>query len=95
MEKNIVISRKQVKQVKVEQKSVADRLAGTSVIMSMAELFSIVMEEKVSAKMTLFVLNAMAAGFMVVFPVDMPVLARIIAVVWFGMALLQCKWCKE
>jgi len=88
MDKNIALSSKQTK---VVNKSFADRLASTSFIMNIAELFSIIMEEEVSAKKTLFILNAMVSGFMLVFPADMPIIARIIALLWFCLALLQCK----
>lgn len=62
-----------------------------SVIECIAEVFSAVMEEEVTPQQVLCVLNLMASFFMVAFPVNLPVIVRIIFAAWFCVAFYQCK----
>ncbi len=58
---------------------------------NVADIFSAVMEETVTPHQALCILNLIVALIMVVFPVDMPILLRLIFAVWFGASFFQCK----
>ncbi len=88
MEKNITISSKQTR---VANKSIIDRICSSSSVVGIAELFSAIMGEKVTARQAFFILNAMLALFMTIFPVNMSVVVRLICLTWAGIALLQCR----
>lgn len=71
--------------------SVAERIAETDFIQSMSELFSAVMEENVTPMQTLCLLNSVLAGLMLIFTACVPMMVRLIFLVWFGISLLQCR----
>lgn len=95
MEKNIVLSNKQTSMVKNGKtqsvKSFTEQLAESNVIVGLAQLFSAVMEEEVTPRHTLLALNVMVALLMLLFPADLPVMARCISFVWMCVGLLQCR----
>lgn len=62
-----------------------------SVIRPIAELFSSVMGEPINSRQTLCILHAMLAGFVVIFSLAVPMLFRVLAMVWFWLTLQQCK----
>jgi len=62
-----------------------------SFIEIVADIFSAVMEETVTPYQALCIINMVVAFVMVVFPVAMPIVLRLIFLVWFATAFFQCK----
>lgn len=91
MEKNVSLSNKRSKVSVRSNKTIADLLSSTTFIIKTAKLFSMIMEERITPKQALFIINAMIALTMVIFPVEMPLLARIIFFTWLIVAAIQCK----
>ena len=71
--------------------SFSRHLASTELIQSLSEFFSAVLEEEVSPMQTLCLLNAVFALVMAVFPLGIPLVLRILFLLWFGIGLLQCR----
>ncbi|MBQ0022079.1 MAG: hypothetical protein KBT29_02450 [Prevotellaceae bacterium] len=72
-------------------KSFVDAVSSSAFFIRLAELFSAIVEEPISSKQVLFLLNSMLACVMLIFPIEMPIIARIICFVWFCVSLIQCK----
>lgn len=68
-----------------------DEETKVSVIEIVADIFSAVMEEEVTPHQALCIINLVVAFIMVVFPIGMPVVLRLIFLVWFGAGYFQCK----
>lgn len=84
MEKNITISTGK------KNTSFVNMMADTSFIIAIANLFSAIMEEEVTPRQTLYILNMMTALFMTVFPV-MPFVLRLLCITWLCVSVLQCR----
>lgn len=62
-----------------------------SLMECVANVFSAIMEEEVTPQQSACILNLIAAVIMTVFPVSLPVIVRLIFLVWMGVAAYQCK----
>lgn len=60
-------------------------------LLLLSKYYTKLLDEKVSVHQTLLLINAQLAFFFTVFPVDCPLLARLICLVWLISALLKCK----
>lgn len=88
--KNTVCSASTISRVKSET-SVLSLVLNSAFILSLSDIFSEAMEENVTPLQTLCALNTMCALVFLVFPVDAPILVRIIFFCWFFISLIQCK----
>jgi hypothetical protein len=57
----------------------------------LSEYYSKLLEEKVSVKQTLLLLNAQISFLFAVFPIALSIVVRILFVAWFVYAVMQCK----
>lgn len=73
-----------VKTIKSEVKTV-------SILAIIAAYYSRILEQTVTVSQTKSLINAQCAFVALVMPADLGITYRIIALAWFGMALLQCK----
>lgn len=89
MAHNISLSNQKI--METESKTIGARLAKTEFIVRMAELFSLVIGEEVSPEQALVILNTMAALTMLIFSAGIPVVGRVMCLVWFVASLVQCK----
>lgn len=71
--------------------TLVERLAATSAVRRLADLYSHLLEETVSPRRTLHLVHAQVAALALFFPIDMPASARLLCLAWFGIACLQCK----
>ena len=60
-------------------------------IVSLARLYTQLLGEPISPLQTLHLLNAQLSFLMLVFPLSFTIMVRILFLVWFGVALLQCR----
>lgn len=65
--------------------------ANESFMECVANVFSAIMEEEVTPQQSACILNLLGALIMVVFPVSLPVIVRLIFIIWLGSAAYQCK----
>lgn len=65
--------------------------AQKSVMECVAEVFSAIMEEEVTPQQAACILNVIAATMMTILPVNLPILLRIICLVWMGVSVFQLK----
>ena len=68
-----------------------DRLANLRPIVALAALYRRLLEEPVSPRHTLHLLNAQAAILAVIFPADFSLMLRAIFLLWMILALLGCR----
>ena len=66
-------------------------LSRLSLVRSLAVLFSEVMDERVTPRQAVCIVNAVLALLLTVFSLAVPMLFRLICVVWLFVALRQCK----
>lgn len=67
------------------------RLAASRPIVALAAFYSRLLEEPVSPRHTLHLLNAQAAILAAIFPADMSLSLRALFFLWAALALLGCK----
>lgn len=65
--------------------------ANVSFMQCVADVFSAVMEETVTAQQAKYIINLILALFMVAFPVNIPFIVRLIFLVWFVASYFICK----
>lgn len=58
-----------------------------------AEVFSLVMEEKVTPQQASCILNVFASLLLVVFPVNIPFIFRVVFMVWMGVSVCALRKC--
>lgn len=58
---------------------------------SLAHLYSRILEEKVTPPQALRLLHAQLAFLLLAFPCHLPILVRILFLVWFTVSLIQCR----
>lgn len=95
MKKNIFTSESQLVasngQGKISASTLKDKILSSVLLKNISELFSMIVEEKISPLQTLHLLHAMFALIFVVFPVEMSFVLRLLFIGWFALTLLQCK----
>lgn len=62
-----------------------------SAVAPLARLFSEALEEPVSVRQTLCILQVMLAALVAVFSLAVPMVLRVLAVAWLWMSLRQCR----
>lgn len=67
------------------------RLAATRPVVALAAFYSRLLEEPVSPRHTLHLINAQMAILAAIFPADMSLALRLIFFLWAALALLGCK----
>lgn len=67
------------------------RLAATRPVVALAAFYSRLLEEPVSPRHTLHLLNAQAAVLAAIFPADMSLFLRGLFFLWAALALLGCR----
>lgn len=65
--------------------------SNTSLIECVAEIFSAVMEEEVTAQQASAILQMIISLVLVIFPVEMPIIIRIVCMVWMLVSFVKCK----
>jgi hypothetical protein len=60
-------------------------------IVALSIIYSRILEEKISVKQTLLLLNAQIAFVFTIFPMDFSLIIRALCIVWFATAVAQCK----
>lgn len=80
-----------------EALDIIDFVANLKPIRVLAEMYSGLMEENITPRFTLHLLNVQAAAFMVIMPVDLPVFTHILCLLWFVMSICLAKhaYCKQ
>lgn len=68
-----------------------ERLERTKAVERLADFYSKLLEERVTARCTLHLLHAQVAGLFLIFPVDASVAYRMVCLAWLALACLQCK----
>lgn len=71
--------------------SLVQSLAQLSAVRSLALLFSDVMDEHISPRQALCIVNAVAALLLTVFSLAVPLMFRLLCLAWLFVALRQCK----
>lgn len=85
--KNVVISRP-AQSRKVFSMATFENL---SFIRTLAAVFSEVMEEHITPRQALCIVNAVLALILTVFSLAVPMMLRILCIAWLFVALRQCK----
>ena len=62
-----------------------------SVGKGISEIFSAVMDEEISPKQSLLIIQSIVSGLVTVFAVGMPLWFTVLSLGWFGLSLLMCK----
>lgn len=68
-----------------------DTIANLKPIRLLAEMYSGLMEETITPRFTLHLLNVQAAAFMTIMPVDLPVLTHVLCLFWFVTSICLAK----
>ena len=71
--------------------SLVQSLANLSGVRALAVLFSDVMDEQITPRQALCIVNAVLALLVTVFSLAVPMLFRLLCIVWLLVALRQCK----
>lgn|SRR5574344_15881 len=80
----------------IETKSVSEVLksykeSARQPIVALSILYSKILEEKISVKQTLLLLNAQIAFVFTIFPMEFSLVLRALFIIWFATAVAQCK----
>lgn len=67
------------------------RMSSLRLAVNIAALFSRILEEKITPSQALCLVNLMLALVLAIFPVSMPMLLRVVFIVWLGLALRACR----
>ena len=70
-------------------RSYAERAKQPIVMLSI--YYSKILEEKISVKQTLLLLNAQISFVLAIFPANFSLILRFLFIVWFATAVVQCK----
>ena len=70
-------------------RSYAERAKQPIVMLSI--YYSKILEEKISVKQTLLLLNAQISFVLAIFPANFSLILRFLFMVWFATAVVQCK----
>ncbi len=70
---------------------IVDLVANLKPIRVLAEMYSGLMEETITPRFTLHLLNVQAAAFMVIMPVDLPIFTHVLCLLWFVMSICLAK----
>lgn len=60
-------------------------------ILIISRYYSKVLDTEVSTRQTLLLINAQLAFFLTVFPIDCPLVIRLVCLAWLVSALIKCK----
>jgi hypothetical protein len=60
-------------------------------IVILSNYYSKILEEKISVKQTLLLLNAQISFVFAIFPANFSLILRFLFIVWFATAVVQCK----
>lgn len=63
----------------------------SQLLLALAHLYSRILEEKITPSQALRLLNAQLAFLFLAFPLYFPMPVRILFLVWFATALIQCR----
>lgn len=77
------------------KKSIISRLAGTDTIQCLSDIFSAIMEERVSPEQTVCLLNVMLALTLAIFPVGISFIVRILLLAYLAVSVYHCKQYME
>lgn len=73
-----------------------DLVANTRVIRTISEMYSGLMEETISPRLTLHLIGVQVAAFFTIMPAEMPVFTRIACLAWLAtsVGLAKHEYCK-
>lgn len=74
-----------------------DLIANTRPIVTLSEMYSGLMEETVSPRLTLYLISVQVAAFFVIMPAEMPIFTRIACFAWLiaSGVLAKQEYCKR
>lgn len=70
---------------------IIDLIANLKPIRVLSEMYSGLMEETITPRFTLHLLNVQVAAFMAIMPADLPVFTHVLCILWFVMSLCLAK----
>lgn len=93
MEKNIILTTSDIENRRFELGELLNgaREWASVPVRLLAQYYSSVLERKVSTSQTWRLIEVQTAFFAGIFPVDLPVVARLLALGWFVSAMVRCR----
>jgi hypothetical protein len=91
MKKEVTISANAIETKSVSEALKSYKEVARQIIVALSLYYSKILEEKISVKQTLLLLNAQIAFIFAIFPASFSLILRFLLIVWFATAVIQCK----